>query len=166
MASVVRSKSAASAMAAFSRALRERLGFQLAEASSYATILERGDDTVPADELRQLRSDELEHVALLVAICESLEIIPIPIEPNADAAPAKTRVERLHALLESELADVYGWEALAVAADAAGLRSAAERLRVVLSAERQHCERACAWLSEELSREAAASERTPPPVPS
>lgn len=146
----------------------ERTGVRLYEASmAKAGVLEFTDADLLAP-LRQIRDEELEHMAVLVEALEQLGADPSSQTPCADVAgvsaqgvmqvltdPRTNLAQSLNALLTLELTDNAAWELLIELADAAGHQGIGQSFQLPLAQEREHLVRIKSLLRRELINDAA-----------
>lgn len=114
----------------------------------------------PAETLRRLRAEELEHFRLLCAAMQDLGGDPTAQTPCADVTatasmglmqvmtdPRTTLAQSLNAMLSAELTDNAGWELLIQLAEQNGQSDLAGRFLGALAQEQEHLVTIRGWLA-------------------
>jgi ferritin-like metal-binding protein YciE len=149
---------------AFIDKLAERLAFERGGARLYDAVYAKAvaHDTelnkVSAQELLEIRNEEVQHALLIKECLETLGADPTAQTPCADLTgvetmgllqaatdPRTTLAQTLHAALAAELIDNEGWESLIAMAQKMGHTDMAERFEQALEEEALHLVKVRAW---------------------
>lgn len=146
--------------------LGERLVFERTGVRLYEALITKCEAwannpigaTFTIDELRRIRNEEAEHLALLTEVILSMGGDPTAETPDADASgvtasgvlqvivdPRTSLAQSLQALLAAELVDGCGWETLIMLCRDFGMEEVAERFEQVLQQENDHAEKVKHW---------------------
>jgi rubrerythrin len=147
--------------------MAERLAFERTSVRLYEALITKHElkadelSAVSAARLAEIRTDESQHFALLVAGLQQLGADPTAQTPCADVAGVEamgllqvitdartTFAQSLHAILVAELADNDGWDMLIELAELGGHQELAAQFRQALTAEETHLDQVRAWLRE------------------
>ena len=153
----------------------ERTGTRLYDAILIKFESEGGWDGGPtAEELRQIREEELQHFEMLKECMQDLGADPTAMTPAADVAAVAAEgvmkvvvdsrmslAQSMEGILIAELADHDGWDMLVALADSMGKTDFSERFRQALAEEDRHLMLVRGWLSRRIEAEAT---RTLEPV--
>jgi rubrerythrin len=137
--------------------LGERLGFERTGVRLYDALIAKGEahglggSAVTLDRLKQFRTEEARHMAMLWACLREIGADPTAMTPSADIGgvaseglmqvitDARTSVaDSVHAILVAELADHDAWQLLIQLAQDVGMDEMADRFRPALDEEREH----------------------------
>jgi rubrerythrin len=127
------------------------------------------EGTLTAEEVREIRDEELSHFDLCKEAMEKLGGDPTAVTPCADVMavasmglmqvvtdPRTTLTQCLDALLTAELTDNDGWKVLIAMAEAIGQEDLALRFSESLAVEDRHLQRVRAWVTERLELQLGA----------
>lgn len=161
--------------AVFLDKLGERLAFERTGVRLYDAVLAKvpaaatREGTLTAEEVREIREEELSHFHLCKEAIEKLGGDPTAVTPCADVMavasmglmqvvtdPRTTLTQCLDALLTAELTDNDGWKVLIAMAEAIGQDDLAVRFSEALAAEDRHLLRVRAWVTERLELQLGA----------
>ena len=161
-------------LAVFMDLLGERIAFERMGVRLYDALLckHAAAELTPTEprlqELEQLRDQELDHLALLVAMVEQLGGDPTAITPASEVMtvasrglaqvlldPRTTFTQGMRTMLTAELTDCSGWETVAAVAEALGKQDLAQGFRRALREEEEHVLKMKNWLVRTLQGQAA-----------
>jgi rubrerythrin len=153
--------------------LGERLAFERTGTRLYDAFLHKleasGEKDVPVNEVRDIRSNEMQHHELIRRVITELGADPTVVTPCADMAgvesmglvqvltdPRTNVTQALGAILIAELADNAGWDVLAKLAEGTGHTDAAAAFRQAEAEEQVHLTKVKTWLERRILAEANA----------
>ena len=139
----------------------ERNGVRLYDAVIGKALVEGTWEGGPSiEELKQIQSDELRHVAMLIEVITGLGADPTVMTPSADIMgvmsmgivqvctdPRVSLAQSLNAILTAELADNDAYTVLILLVDSLGEKDLAERFRTARTDEDVHLQKVRLWVS-------------------
>ena len=153
--------------------LAERAAFERGGTRLYDALIVKfqcngaGGSTATAEQLNEIRAEELAHYHLVTDAIRSLGGDPTAQTPSADLVGVETAglmqvlndarttfADCLNAMLTAELTDVDAWSLLAQLADDAGEEDLARQFREALLEENHHLQHVRTWCQESVRGQA------------